>query len=164
MTFKFLKEEHIDNKTILTFATDRGVFSGTAILKEGEKINSKYVAYQIAESKAYRAYLEDKLKEYMIQKKTYEYIINAIESKKEFYEKDTEYICIMKNYKYLLYLIEDIKVSIEALSYYIKYTSDSTNTMKNRAEQYMEYVNKRRKAKEDFIELEKKIKEKEECN
>ena len=85
MTFKFLKEEHIDNKTILTFATDRGIFSGTATLKEGEQINSKYVAYQIAESKAHRAYFEDKLKEYMIQKKTYEYIINAIESKKEFY-------------------------------------------------------------------------------
>ena len=163
MTFKFLKEEHIDNKTILYFATDRGIFSGTAALQEGEEIDSKYVAYQIAESKAHRAYLEDKLKEYMIQKKTYEYIINAIESKKEFYEKDTEYICIMKNYKYLLHLIEDIKVSIEALNRYIKYTSDSTNAMKSRVEQYMEYVNKKRKAKEDFIELEKKIKE-EECN
>lgn len=160
MTFKFLKEEHIDNKTILTFATDRGIFSGTATLKEGEQINSKYVAYQIAESKAHRAYFEDKLKEYMIQKKTYEYIINTIESKKEFYEKDTEYICIMKNYKYLLRLIEDIKVSIEALTIYIKYTSsNSINTMKSRTEQYMEYINKRRKAKDDFMELEKKIKE-----
>ena len=159
MTFKFLKEEHIDNKTILTFATDRGIFSGTATLKEGEKINSKYVAYQIAESKARRAYFEDKLKEYMIQKKTYEYIINTIESKKEFYEKDTEYICIMKNYKHLLRLIEDIKVSIGALTIYIKYTSsNSINAMKSRTEQYMEYINKRRKAKDDFMELEKKIK------
>lgn len=159
MTFKFLKEEHIDNKTILTFATDRGIFSGTATLKEGEKINSKYVAYQIAESKAHRAYFEDKLKEYMIQKKTYEYIINAIESKKEFYEKDTEYICIMKNYKYLLHLIDDIKTSIKAVDYYIQHTSNSINAMKNRTEQYMEYINKRKKAKDDFIELEKKIKE-----
>lgn len=160
MTFKFLKEEHIDNKTILTFATDRGIFSGTATLQEGEQINSKYVAYQIAESKAHRAYFEDKLKEYIIQKKTYEYIINAIESKKEFYEKDTEYICIMKNYKYLLRLIEDIKVSIEALTIYIKYTSsNSINTMKSRTEQYMEYINKKKKAKDDFMELEKKIKE-----
>ena len=159
MTFKFLKEEHIDNKTILTFATDRGIFSGTATLKEGEKINSKYVAYQIAESKAHRAYFEDQLKEYIIQKKTYEYIINAIESKKEFYEKDTEYICIMKNYKHLLRLIEDIKVSIGALTIYIKYTSsNSINAMKSRTEQYMEYINKRRKAKDDFMELEKKIK------
>ena len=96
----------------------------------------------------------------MIQKKTYEYIINAIESKKEFYEKDTEYICIMKNYKHLLRLIEDIKVSIGALTIYIKYTSsNSINTMKNRTEQYMEYINKKRKAKDDFMELEKKIKE-----
>lgn len=159
MTFKFLKEEHIDNKTILTFATDRGIFSGTATLQEGEQINSKYVAYQIAESKAHRAYFEDKLKEYMIQKKTYEYIINAIESKKEFYEKDTEYICIMKNYKYLLRLIEDIKVSIGALTIYIKYTSNSTNIMKTRTEQYMEHINNKKKAKEDFIKLAKKIKE-----
>ena len=68
-----------------------------------------------------------------------------------------------KNYKYLLHLIDDIKVSITSLNKYIKYTSDSTNTMKSRVEQYMEYVNKKRKAKDDFIELEKKIKE-EECN
>ena len=159
MTFKFLKEEHIDNKTILTFATDRGIFSGTATLQEGEQIDSKYVAYQIAESKAHRAYFEDKLKEYMIQKKTYEYIINAIESKKEFYEKDTEYICIMKNYKYLLRLIEDTKVSIGALTIYIQYTSNSINAIKSRTEQYMEYINKKKKAKDDFMELEKKIKE-----
>lgn len=158
MTFKFLKEEHIDNKTILTFATDRGIFSGTATLQEGEQINSKYIAYEIAESKAHRAYFEDKLKEYMIQKKTYEYIINAIESKKEFYEKDTEYICIMKNYKYLLHLIDDIKVSIKAVDYYIQHTNN-INAMKSRTEQYMEYIDKKIKAKDDFMELEKKIKE-----
>lgn len=159
MTFKFLKEEHIDNKTILYFATDRGIFSGTATLREGEKINSKYVAYQIAESKAHRAYFEDKLKEYMIQKKTYEYIINAIESKKEFYAKDTEYICILKNYEYLLNLIRNIKETIKAINNTIEYTSNSTNIMKTRTEQYMEHINNKKKAKEDFIKLAKKIKE-----
>ena len=159
MTFK-LYAEYYDEETGMTlvFKTDRGFFTGHAKLHEGEERVSKFIAGEIAEMKARRSYYKDKKKEYNIQKKTYEYLINAIESKATFYPDDVEYKTILKNYQNLLFLIRKNDEEIQKLTKYIKNrASDGKYTIGINSNEFLEkQKTKRAKSKKEFEKLLKK--------
>ena len=157
MTFK-LYAEYYDEETGLTlvFKTDRGFFTGHARLHEGEERVSKFIAGEIAEMKARRSYYKDKKKEYNIQKKTYEYLINAIESKATFYPDDVEYKTILKNYYNLLSLMCTNDKEIHRLTECIKHRASDEEYAINLNEFLEERKTKRAKSKKEFEELLKK--------
>ena len=157
MTFK-LYAEYYNEETGMTlvFKTDRGFFTGHAKLHEGEERISKFIAGEIAEMKARRSYYKDKEKEYNIQKKTYEYLINAIESKATFYPDDVEYKTILKNYYNLLSLICTNDKEIHRLTECIKYRASDEEYAINLNEFLEERKTKRAKSKKEFEELLKK--------
>lgn len=157
MTFKFLDERITDKGITLIFKTDRGIFEGTAMVAEGEKNISRFTAYNIAELKARRAYYKNKKKEYNIQEKTYLYLLNAIESRADYYPDDVEYKTVLKNYYHLLVLKTRNNDMIKQLTDLIKdCASDDNNqsaklkTIKDRLEEKKAI---RRKEKEDFMKL-----------
>ena len=157
MTFK-LYAEYYNEETGMTlvFKTDRGFFTGHAKLHEGEERVSKFIAGEIAEMKARRSYYKDKRKEYNIQKKTYEYLINAIESKATFYPDDVEYKTILKNYYNLLSLMCTNDKEIQRLTGCIKHrASDEEYAIK--LNEFLEKRKiKRTKSKKEFEEFLKK--------
>ena len=157
MTFK-LYAEYYDEETGMTlvFKTDRGFFTGHAKLHEGEERVSKFIAGEIAEMKARRSYYKDKKKEYNIQKKTYEYLINAIESKATFYPDDVEYKTILKNYYNLLSLMCTNDKEIHRLTECIKHRASDEEYAINLNEFLEERKTKRAKSKKEFEELLKK--------
>ena len=157
MTFK-LYAEYYDEETGMTlvFKTDRGFFTGHAKLHEGEKRNSTFIAGEIAEMKARRNYYNDKRKEYNIQKKTYEYLINAIESKATFYPDDVEYKTILKNYYNLLSLMCTNDKEIHRLTECIKHRASDEEYAINLNEFLEKQKTKRAKSKKEFEELLKK--------
>ena len=157
MTFK-LYAEYYDEETGMTlvFKTDRGFFTGHAKLHEGEERVSKFIAGEIAEMKARRSYYKDKKKEYNIQKKTYEYLINAIESKATFYPDDVEYKTILKNYYNLLSLICTNDKEIQRLTECIKHRASDEEYAINLNEFLEKQKTKRAKSKKEFEELLKK--------
>ena len=157
MTFK-LYAEYYDEETGMTlvFKTDRGFFTGHAKLHEGEERVSKFIAGEIAEMKARRSYYKDKKKEYNIQKKTYEYLINAIESKATFYPDDVEYKTILKNYYNLLSLMCTNDKEIHRLTECIKHRASDEEYAINLNEFLEKQKTKRAKSKKEFEELLKK--------
>lgn len=157
MTFK-LYAEYYNEETGMTlvFKTDRGFFTGHAKLHDGEERNSKFIAGEIAEMKARRNYYNDKRKEYNIQKKTYEYLINAIESKATFYPDDVEYKTILKNYYNLLSLISTNDKEIQRLTRCIKNKASDEEYAINLNEFLEKQKTKRAKSKKEFEELLKK--------
>ena len=157
MTFK-LYTEYYDEETGMTlvFKTDRGFFTGHAKLHEGEERVSTFIAGEIAEMKARRSYYKDKKKEYNIQKKTYEYLINAIESKATFYPDDVEYKTILKNYYNLLSLMCINDKEIQRLTEYIKRRASDEEYVINLNEFLEKQKTKRAKSKKEFEELLKK--------
>ena len=157
MTFK-LYAEYYDEETGMTlvFKTDRGFFTGHAKLHEGEERVSKFIAGEIAEMKARRSYYKDKEKEYNIQKKTYEYLINAIESKATFYPDDVEYKTILKNYYNLLSLMCTNDKEIHRLTECIKHRASDEEYAINLNEFLEKQKTKRAKSKKEFEELLKK--------
>ena len=157
MTFK-LYAEYYNEETGMTlvFKTDRGFFTGHAKLHEGEERVSKFIAGEIAEMKARRDYYKDKKKEYNIQKKTYEYLINAIESKATFYPDDVEYKTILKNYYNLLSLMCTNDKEIHRLTECIKHRASDEEYAINLNEFLEERKTKRAKSKKEFEELLKK--------
>ena len=157
MTFK-LYAEYYDEETGMTlvFKTDRGFFTGHAKLHEGEKRVSTFIAGEIAEMKARRSYYKDKRKEYNIQKKTYEYLINAIESKATFYPDDVEYKTILKNYYNLLSLIRKNDEEIRRLTVCIKNRASDEEYAINLNEFLEKQKTKRAKSKKEFEKLLKK--------
>ena len=157
MTFK-LYAEYYNEETGMTlvFKTDRGFFTGHAKLHEGEKRNSTFIAGEIAEMKARRDYYKDKRKEYNIQKKTYEYLINAIESKATFYPDDVEYKTILKNYHNLLSLMCTNDKEIHRLTECIKHRASDEEYAINLNEFLEKQKTKRAKSKKEFEELLKK--------
>lgn len=157
MTFK-LYAEYYNEETGMTlvFKTDRGFFTGHAKLHEGEKRKSTFIAGEIAEMKARRDYYKDKKKEYNIQKKTYEYLINAIESKATFYPDDVEYKTILKNYQNLLSLIRKNDKEIKRLTECIKHRASDEEYAINLNEFLEKQKTKRAKLKKEFEELLKK--------
>ena len=157
MTFK-LYAEYYNEETGMTlvFKTDRGFFTGHAKLHEGEERVSKFIAGEIAEMKARRSYYKDKKKEYNIQKKTYEYLINAIESKATFYPDDVEYKTILKNYYNLLSLMCTNDKEIKRLTERIKHRASDEEYAINLNEFLEKQKTKRAKSKKEFEELLKK--------
>ena len=157
MTFK-LYAEYYNEETGMTlvFKTDRGFFTGHAKLHEGEERISKFIAGEIAEMKARRSYYKDKKKEYNIQKKTYEYLINAIESKATFYPDDVEYKTILKNYYNLLSLMCTNDKEIHRLTECIKHRASDEEYAINLNEFLEKQKTKRAKSKKEFEELLKK--------
>ena len=157
MTFK-LYAEYYNEETGMTlvFKTDRGFFTGHAKLHEGEERVSKFIAGEIAEMKARRSYYKDKEKEYNIQKKTYEYLINAIESKATFYPDDVEYKTILKNYYNLLSLMCTNDKEIHRLTECIKHRASDEEYAINLNEFLEKQKTKRAKSKKEFEELLKK--------
>ena len=157
MTFK-LYAEYYNEETGMTlvFKTDRGFFTGHAKLHEGEERVSKFIAGEIAEMKARRSYYKDKKKEYNVQKKTYEYLINAIESKATFYPDDVEYKTILKNYQNLLSLIRKNDKEIKRLTECIKHRVSNEEYAINLNEFLEKQKTKRAKSKKEFEELLKK--------
>ena len=157
MTFK-LYAEYYNEETGMTlvFKTDRGFFTGHAKLHEGEKRNSTFIAGEIAEMKARRSYYKDKKKEYNIQKKTYEYLINVIENKATFYPDDVEYKTILKNYQNLLSLIRKNDKEIQRLTECIKHRASDEEYAINLNEFLEKQKTKRAKSKKEFEELLKK--------
>ena len=157
MTFK-LYAEYYDEETGMTlvFKTDRGFFTGHAKLHEGEERASKFIAGEIAEMKARRSYYKDKKKEYNIQKKTYEYLINAIENKATFYPDDVEYKTILKNYQNLLFLIRKNDEEIRRLTVCIKNRASDEEYAINLNEFLEKQKTKRAKSKKEFEKLLKK--------
>lgn len=159
MTFK-LYAEYYNEETGMTlvFKTDRGFFTGHAKLHKGEERISKFIAGDIAEMKARRSYYKDKRKEYNIQKKTYEYLINAIESKATFYPDDVEYKTILKNYQNLLFLIRKNDKKIQELTEFIKNrASDEKYIININLNKFVEELKtKRAKSKKEFEKLLKK--------
>ena len=157
MTFK-LYAEYYNEETGMTlvFKTDRGFFTGHAKLHGGEEKVSKFIAGEIAEMKARRSYYKDKKKEYNIQKKTYEYLINAIESKATFYPDDVEYKTILKNYYNLLSLMCTNDKEIHRLTECIKHRASDEEYAINLNEFLEERKTKRAKSKKEFEELLKK--------
>ena len=157
MTFK-LYAEYYNEETGMTlvFKTDRGFFTGHAKLHEGEERVSKFIAGEIAEMKARRSYYKDKKKEYNIQKKTYEYLINAIESKATFYPDDVEYKTILKNYYNLLSLMCTNDEEIRRLTECIKHRASDEEYAINLNEFLEKQKTKRVKSKKEFEELLKK--------
>jgi inorganic triphosphatase YgiF len=157
MTFKLYREYYNEELGLtLIFKTDRGFFTGNARLHEGEKRISKFIAGEIAEMKARRNYYNDKRKEYNIQKKTYEYLINAIESKATFYPDDVEYKTILKNYYNLLSLISTNDKEIQRLTRCIKNRASDEEYAINLNEFLKEQKTKRAKSKKEFEKLLKK--------
>ena len=157
MTFKLYAEYYNEEAGMtLVFKTDRGFFTGHARLHEGEKRISKFIAGEIAEMKARRNYYNDKRKEYNIQKKTYEYLINAIESKATFYPDDVEYKTILKNYYNLLSLISTNDKEIQRLTRCIKNRASDEEYAINLNEFLKEQKTKRAKSKKEFEKLLKK--------
>ena len=157
MTFK-LYAEYYNEETGMTlvFKTDRGFFTGHAKIHEGEERVSKFIAGEIAEMKARRSYYKDKKKEYNIQKKTYEYLINAIESKATFYPDDVEYKTILKNYQNLLSLIRKNDEEIKRLTVCIKNRASDEEYAISLNEFLEKQKTKRAKSKKEFEELLKK--------
>ena len=157
MTFK-LYAEYYNEETGMTlvFKTDRGFFTGHAKLHEGEERVSKFIAGEIAEMKARRSYYKDKKKEYNIQKKTYEYLINTIESKATFYPDDVEYKTILKNYQNLLSLMRKNDEEIKRLTVCIKNRASDEEYAISLNEFLEEQKTKRAKSKKEFEELLKK--------
>ena len=157
MTFK-LYAEYYNEETGMTlvFKTDRGFFTGHAKLHEGEERVNKFIAGEIAEMKARRSYYKDKKKEYNIQKKTYEYLINAIESKATFYPDDVEYKTILKNYYNLLSLMCTNDKEIHRLTECIKHRASDEEYAINLNEFLEKQKTKRAKSKKEFEELLKK--------
>ena len=157
MTFK-LYAEYYNEETGMTlvFKTDRGFFTGHAKLHEGEERVSKFIAGEIAEMKARRSYYKDKKKEYNIQKKTYEYLINAIESKATFYPDDVEYKTILKNYYNLLSLIRKNDEEIRRLTVCIKNRASDEEYAISLNEFLEKQKTKRAKSKKEFEKLLKK--------
>lgn len=157
MTFK-LYAEYYNEETGMTlvFKTDRGFFTGHAKLHEGEERVSKFIAGEIAEMKARRSYYKDKKKEYNIQKKTYEYLINTIESKATFYPDDVEYKTILKNYQNLLSLMRKNDEEIKRLTVCIKNRASDEEYAISLNEFLEKQKTKRAKSKKEFEELLKK--------
>ena len=157
MTFK-LYAEYYNEETGMTlvFKTDRGFFTGHAKLHEGEERVSKFIAGEIAEMKARRDYYKDKKKEYNIQKKTYEYLINAIESKATFYPDDVEYKTILKNYYNLLSLMCTNDKEIHRLTECIKHRASDEEYAIDLNEFLEKRKIKRAKSKKEFEEFLKK--------
>ena len=157
MTFKLYREYYNEETGMtLVFKTDRGFFTGHAKLHEGEKRVSKFIAGEIAEMKARRSYYKDKRKEYNIQKKTYEYLINVIESKANFYPDDVEYKTILKNYQNLLSLIYMNNKEIQRLTDCIKNTASDKDIDINLNNFLEELKTKRAKSKKEFEKFLKK--------